>query len=132
MGVDARGCSSREEPWLFRLRAVEYMKTRRKARTSEALYRCIGVEVLEACLGLAWREAWCPDRSVLAPTSDALVPSSILVTTSKAPVTRSDALVPSSILVPRNGMARVLAGFEAPCQLGSCLQGEVARCDVAD
>ena len=32
-------------------------------------------------------------------TSDALVPSSVLVTTSKALVTRSDALVPSSVLV---------------------------------
>ena len=32
----------------------------------------------------------------IAPSSDALVTSSVLVTTSKALVTRSDALVPSS------------------------------------
>eukprot|EP00434_Breviolum_minutum_P011443 symbB.v1.2.010090.t1/scaffold644.1/size179742/14 len=36
------------EPWLFCLRASEYMKTRRKARSGEALYYCAGVEVLQA------------------------------------------------------------------------------------
>lgn len=36
-----------KEPWLFCLRASEYMKTRRKARSGEALYYCAGVEVLQ-------------------------------------------------------------------------------------
>lgn len=36
------------EPWLFRLRASEYMKTRQKLRTAETFYSCVGVEVLQA------------------------------------------------------------------------------------
>eukprot|EP00435_Cladocopium_sp_Y103_P028037 s1171_g6.t9 len=36
------------EPWLFRLRASDYMKTRQKHRSGDATYRCIGVEVLQA------------------------------------------------------------------------------------
>lgn len=36
------------EPWLFRLRASEYMKTRQKLRTDETFYSCVGVEVLQA------------------------------------------------------------------------------------
>eukprot|EP00438_Fugacium_kawagutii_P018684 Skav217889 [mRNA] locus=scaffold67:211137:212157:+ [translate_table: standard] len=36
------------EPWLFRLRASEYMKTRQKLRSAETFYSCVGVEVLQA------------------------------------------------------------------------------------
>ena len=43
-----------------------------------------------------------PPSSVLAPfVATPFAPSSVLVTSSKALVTRSDALVPSSVLAPR-------------------------------